>query len=276
MTIAPFPDLQVVPLERCVLHEETDTDRVARLVARISADGVLRNPPILGRHAGLDMLIVLDGATRVTALRILGAPHILAQVVDYDAAAVELHTWSHVLSGITLDMLEQALASETLIQERPCDAHAAELALHRRETLAYLADRAGHCLTLGSAPDIVGQAAALRRLFAAYTDRATIARVPPNEWRLRLQEGEASLAVIFPVHTKADLLALARSDMVLPAGITRHIIPGRALRINAPLDLMHDRRRLDEKQAWLDAWLRKRRADRGVRYYAEPTFLFDE
>jgi hypothetical protein len=39
---------------------------------------------------------------------------------------------------------------------------------------------------------------------------------------------------------------------------------------------MHDRRRLDEKQAWLDAWLRKRRADRGVRYYAEPTFLFDE
>jgi hypothetical protein len=276
MTIALFPDLQIVPLERCVLHDETDTDRVERLVARISADGIVRNPPILGRHADLDTLIVLDGATRVTALRLLGAPHILAQVVDYDDAAIELHTWSHVLSGITLHALAQALADEALIQEQPCDAHAAEEALHRRETLAYLADRAGHCLALGSTQDIVGQAAALRRLFAAYVGRARIARFPPAEWRLRLQEGQASLAVIFPLHTKADLIALARSGTVLPAGITRHIIPGRALRVNAPLDLMHDARRLAEKQAWLEAWLHERRADRGVRYYAEPTFLFDE
>jgi L-serine kinase (ATP) / ParB family transcriptional regulator, heme-responsive regulator len=177
---------------------------------------------------------------------------------------------------MTLDMFEQALAGETLIQEHPCDAHLAEAALQRRETLAYLADRAGRCLTLGSVPDVVGQAAALRRLFAAYTGRATIARVLPAEWRLRLQEGEASLAVIFPVHTKDDLIALARSGAVLPAGITRHIIPGRALRINAPLDLMHDGRQLAEKQTWLDAWLRERRANRGVRYYVEPTFLFDE
>lgn len=276
MAIALFPDLQIVPLERCALHEQTDTDRVARLVARISAERTLRNPPILGRHADLDTLIVLDGATRVTALRILGAPHILAQVVDYDAAAIELHTWSHILSGITLEMLEQTLAGEALIREQPCDAQAAEEALHRRETLAYLADRAGRCLTLGSTQDIVGQAAALRRLFAAYTGHATIARYPPAEWHLRLQEGQASLAVIFPVHTKADLIALVRGGAVLPAGITRHIIPGRALRVNAPLDLMQDSRRLAEKQAWLEAWLHERRADRGVRYYAESTFLFDE
>jgi len=84
------------------------------------------------------------------------------------------------------------------------------------------------------------------------------------------------VAVVFPIHTKDDLVALAQVGAVLPAGITRHIIPGRALRVNAPLDLMHEDRPLDEKQAWLDAWLRARRADRGVRYYAEPTFLFDE
>src|SRR5262245_8375211 len=118
MTVAPFPDLQIVPLERCVLHEETDDERVARLEARLGAEGVLRNPPILGRHADLDTLIVLDGATRVTALQALGAPHILAQVVDYDDDAIELHTWSHVLSDMALDALEQALADETLIHER--------------------------------------------------------------------------------------------------------------------------------------------------------------
>jgi hypothetical protein len=78
------------------------------------------------------------------------------------------------------------------------------------------------------------------------------------------------------VHRKDDLIALAKSDAVLSPGITRHIIPGRALRINAPLEIMRDARPLDEKQAWIDAWLRERHAERGMRYYAESTFLFDE
>jgi hypothetical protein len=69
---------------------------------------------------------------------------------------------------------------------------------------------------------------------------------------------------------------LAQTGSVLPAGITRHIIPGRALRVNAPLALLRGPQPLTEKQAWLDTWLHERRAERGVRYYAEPTFLFDE
>jgi hypothetical protein len=276
MTRDLFPDLRIVPLERCVLHEQTDEERVARLIARIDAEGWLRNPPILGRHAGLDTLIVLDGATRVTALQALGAPHILAQVVDYDDDEIELHTWSHVLSGITLDALERALADETLIRERRCDSQAAEAALHRRETLAYLADRGGRCVALGTSEDMVSQAAALRRLFGAYAGRAQIARVAPAEWRARLSADAAEVAVVFPIHTKEDLVALAQANAVLPAGITRHVIPGRALRVNAPLALLRDTRPLVEKQAWLDTWLHERRAERGVRYYAEPTFLFDE
>ena len=271
-----FPDLRVVPQERCVLHEQTDEERVARLVTRIDTEGSLRNPPILGRHAGLDMLIVLDGATRVTALRALGAPHILAQVVDYDDDEIELHTWSHVLSGITLDALVRALADETLIREQRCDPQDAEAALHQRETLAYLADQDGRCVALGTGEDMVAQAAALRRLFAAYAGRAQIARVGPAEWRARLSAGAAEVAVVFPIHTKEDLVSLARADSVLPAGITRHIIPGRALRVNAPLALLRDARPLADKQAWLDAWAHERRAERGVRYYAEPTYLFDE
>ena len=276
MTSVPFPDLRIVPLERCVLHEETDDERVARLVARLEVEGALRNPPILGRHPSIDTLIVLDGATRVTALQALCAPHILAQVVDYDDDEIELHTWTHVLSGLALAELELALATETLIREQRCDPQAAEAALHRRETLAYLAGRDGRCVALGTSDDIVDQAAALRRLFAAYTGRSKIARVTPTEWRGRLSAGAAEVAVVFPVHTKDDLVTLAQSGAVLPAGITRHTIPGRALRVNAPLPLLRDPRPLAEKQAWLDAWLHERRAERGVRYYAEPTFLFDE
>ncbi len=90
---------------------------------------------------------------------------------------------------------EQALVGEILIREQPCDARAAEEALHRRETLACLTDRAGRCLTLGGAADIVGQAAGLRRLFAAYAAQSTITRDAARQWRQRLHEGDASLAV---------------------------------------------------------------------------------
>lgn len=276
MTVAHFPTLQVTPIEECVLHEETDAKRVARLVARLSSDRLLRNPPILGRSEGLGPKIVLDGATRVTALRELGAPHVVAQVVDYDNDQIQLHTWSHILSGMSLDDLGAALEAEDLLSARACSSHDAELALMRRETLAYVADRSGRCLALYNGPDIASQATALRRLFAAYATRAGIARVPPGEWHARLEDGDASIAVVFPVHTKDDLVALARANAVLPAGITRHVIPGRALRLNAPIDLMLDQRALAEKQAWLDEWVRQRQEGHGVRYYAEPTFLFDE
>ncbi len=208
MTTVRFPDLQVVPIEQCLLHEETDGARVARLSARLAADGVLRNPPILGRHEGVEQLIVLDGATRVTALGALG----------------------------------------------------------------YLARGDGRCLALGHSADLVARAAALRRLFAAYAGRATIARFPPAEWPIRLDEHGACVAVVYPTYAKRDLVALALAGAVLPAGITRHVIPGRALRINAPIN----QRPLAEKQAWLAGWLRDHQAGHHVRFYVEPTYLFDE
>jgi hypothetical protein len=272
MTHVPFPTLRVIPLDQCVLHEETDGARVARLSARLAVDGVLRNPPIVGRHASFEPLIVLDGATRVTALRAMGMPHVVAQVVDYDDDAIQLQTWSHILSGLSLDALCAALAGEPALAAQPCIPYAAENALAHRETLAYLAGGDGRCFALGQSADIITRSVALRQLFAAYAGRATIARLPPSEWPARLDEQRASVAVVYPAYTKRDIVALAQAGAVLPAGITRHLIPGRALRVNVPIDQTS----LAEKQAWLDGWVRDRQAGHGVRFYAEPTFLFDE
>ena len=129
MIVVRFPTLRVVPLDQCLLHEDVDGARVSRLQARLAADGLLRNPPILGRHDGLDQLIVLDGATRTTALRALGKRHVVAQVVDYDDEAIQLHTWSHVLTGLDLDDLVAALAGDPALAARSCTPYEAENAL---------------------------------------------------------------------------------------------------------------------------------------------------
>ena len=69
---------------------------------------------------------------------------------------------------------------------------------------------------------------------------------------------------------------LAESGLKVPPGLTRHIIHGRALRINYPLDKLKKNLSLEEKNAELDDWVRASFEARRVRYYAESTYLFDE
>jgi hypothetical protein len=49
---------------------------------------------------------------------------------------------------------------------------------------------------------------------------------------------------------------LARSGAALIAGITRHLIPRRALRINLPLDVLRRPQSLAEKNLWLADWMK--------------------
>jgi len=63
----------------------------------------------------------------------------------------------------------------------------------------------------------------------------------------------------------------------VPAGITRHVIPWRALRVNVPIGLLADTdRSIADKDAWFREWILERIAERHVRFYEESTVLFDE
>jgi hypothetical protein len=72
------------------------------------------------------------------------------------------------------------------------------------------------------------------------------------------------------------VLELARDGELLPAGLTRHLIQGRALRINYPLGELKSQDGLGEKNAQLKAWLLHKLSTKEVRFYGETTFLFDE
>ena len=72
--------LRFVALEKLLLHEEDDPYRVQRIVDSITRDGFLRNPPIVAEYQS--KYIVLDGATRITALRAMGFRDAMVQVVE--------------------------------------------------------------------------------------------------------------------------------------------------------------------------------------------------
>lgn len=275
MQAEPLPTLQLAPLDHCVLHESIDPHRVARLVATLAVEDVLRNPPVVARYAGSDRFMVLDGATRTTALRQLGLEAAPVQIVNYVDPRIELHTWAHVLHSVNLHSLLRALRLLEGIRLRRIDAHEAEHLVHEAGVLGSLLTPEGEAWALEGGGSLVEEARLLETVFRCYTGRATIHRLPHDTRLTAASLPEGTIAAMYPRYTKLDLLELTHAGGIVPAGITRHIIPGRVLRLNVPLAQLRAGT-LAAQQAWFAAWVAERIAGGRARLYTEPTWLFDE
>ena len=117
----------------------------------------------------------------------------------------------------------------------------------------------------------------MRKLVNIYSGRSAIHRVKaPSLAELLPYYDNVTALIHFPRYTPADIVTLANDGDKLPTGITRHVIPRRALRVNLPLDVLMGRQDTVEKQRWLANWIKEKLAIRQIRYYQESTFLFDE
>ncbi|HEX6290422.1 MAG TPA: hypothetical protein VFZ66_14630 [Herpetosiphonaceae bacterium] len=271
----PLPNLQLVALERCVLHESTDPARVSRLMNDLAREDVLRNPPIVARYARTDRLMVLDGATRTTAMGELGFEAIPVQIVNYVDSRIELHTWAHLLHNINTHSLLRALRALDQAKIYAVDAQDAERSVRERALLGALISSDGDAWAIEGGAALSDEAHLLETVFRCYAQRSTIQRLPHDERLTPASLPVGTIAVIFRHYTKLDLLELTNTGGILPAGITRHIIPGRVLRLNTPLSMLRSAT-FAAQQNWFAAWVAERIASGHARLYNEPTWLFDE
>ncbi len=87
----------------------------------------------------------------------------------------------------------------------------------------------------------------------------------------------ASALMIFPLFEPEDILMAARERAYLPPGISRHVVQGRAVKVNFPLEILRDdKTALEAKNETLRQWIQGKMANRQVRYYAEATYHFNE
>lgn len=286
--VSSMPVLRVWPTERLLLHEEADAGRVRRLADALRRDGVLRNPPVVallpatarsargGTARDEGRAVVLDGANRVTALQVLGLPHVVVQLVSYDDPAIGLSVWRHYVVEAGPGGLRAAAATAGLGSIVPAAGERdAESQLTAADGLAAIVD-AGGAVVIRRDGSAAETAAALRRLAALYRDGSLVHRIDTGGLdELQAAYGIGAL-VLFRQFEKPEILDLALEGERLPAGITRHVIPGRALRLNTPVAWLADGIDRSVKQAVLDAQLQQRRQAHAVRHYAEPVFLFDE
>lgn len=269
--------LRIAPVESVIPHEAFDPRRVASLAERIEADGLLVNPPIVTEWG--EIYVVLDGATRLSAFRLLNYPHIIVQVVDPDESAVQLHTWYHAVSNGRADELYELVADVPGLEMSPADAGEVQAALREHRAVAALLLDDGRSFRLQA--DSSGQHGdwldVLNRLVSRYTEWGVVARTLQTEpAALRAQYTDFAGLFLFPQFHPETVLDVAAGGRSMPAGITRFVIPGRILRLNAPLERLRADEPLAAKSSWLDQFVHEKLAYRKVRYYQEPVVLLDE
>jgi hypothetical protein len=272
-----MPDLRVVRVAELLLHEQHDAQRSEPLLQRLQSEGVLKNPPIVAPIQGEGCYVVLDGANRVTAVQALGIDYVAVQVVDYEDADLVLDTWHHLVTGIAVEPMKHTLAAVPGVRIEHADAAHARAQLARREILAFVEFLDGELWTLHALGDLHQRTRRLNEIVDLYKERGRIFRASVDDLRSLLPlHDDAAALVVFPRFVPAEIIDLARVGARLPAGITRHLIPRRALRINLPLEVLGGAASLAQKNAWLTDWLRQQLASKSVRYYHESTFVFDE
>lgn len=275
------PDLRILPIDLLVEHEFSDAQRTSPLAQRLQAEGVLKNPPIVSPIGGGDeRFVVLDGANRITALSSLGYEYILAQVVRYEEPYVILTTWHHVVTEMAPQEFTDLLAGVEGVDFFAVDHLHARAGLARRECLMYVVRADGQVFV--ARPKLPGlfvheQNQLLNALVNTYKDRGRLHRVMTEDIaEARRLYPEVAGLVVFPRYDPAEVMALARDGELLPAGLTRHLIQGRVLRVNYPLSEFKSGESLEAKNARLREWVRRKMASREVRFYGEMTYLFDE
>jgi hypothetical protein len=275
--IPSLPNLKILPIDTLILHEDHDDQRAAPLVEKLREAGILRNPPIVMPLAdGTARYMVLDGANRVTSLREMEFPHIVAQVVEADNPYVNLQTWNHVVWGMSpkalISRIRKIKGLEVIKVNTQKSLDAPKyVPVHIRlpERKLYL---------LAETPsELERHIDTLHQIVNTYKTRASLDRTSQTLIdSFKSIYSDLTALVIFPSFKIKTVLKLAAQKIVLPTGITRFTVSPRALHLNYPLHELSSGKPIEYKEEYLKEWMEERVKKKGVRLYSEATFLFDE
>jgi len=273
LKIGELPQLKIISTENLIFHEEPDDDRLLRLVSRLGGDGVLKNPPIVATFDNNGKYAIIDGANRVTALMKLGYKDLAVQIVNLHDPLLALYCWHHAVDRLGRDFfmghissMEKVSIRELEEDQKPLPGYLMHLIFRERKPIAIYKEG-----------DIVSQVQTMNYIADLYIHQPIFDRVSYiNLENLRKHYPNFETLITFREFTKDDFMRIIASGVKLPAGITRVFLPKRALGLNVPLEIMKSELTLSDKNRWLDQYILHMVKNKTIRFYREPTFVFDE
>lgn len=244
-------NLQVVEATQIRLHETHEDVRLESLCQSLEEEGVLRNPPIAVKTQDGQYLII-DGAHRTQAMKMLGYEKILVQVVE--PSQLSIGCWEHVVpvgewwTSLQEDPLfrwEEEPTSEPPIAEF-VEANGRHRCLYPTGDVSHLMQR----LPLW------------HRVNQSYASKVVVNRQPHGWCDVPM---ENTVLIRFQNCTLEDLETVVAAGEVMPAGVTRFEIEGRLLNVCVPLQLLKE-----FGEHALNEFLDDRR--KRLRYYSKSVF----
>ncbi len=276
LEIGELPELEIVSLDQVVFHEDPDVERSSSLVIYLSKDGRLKNPPMVGYYEDNSRYILLDGANRMTALKSLGIRDVVVQKVDlFDEKLLFLH-WHHAVEKFTKEQfLEKLKAIDGL--SITLDTSGILDLKNDSDLLCQIQFADMELYKISADWDIFQKVELLKKITKIYSGFANMDRVSyTNLMHLKTNYPNFCAVVCFKKFSKNELVQIVKNNYKLPSGITRIILPKRALRLNVPLDILRFEAPVEEKNHWLQERIKLQVKEKSIRFYYEPTFLFDE
>ncbi len=265
--------LAVVPLNKVFPHEHIDPRRVENLIEKINNSEVFTNPPIVVPFK--DYYVLLDGATRFSAFKKLGYPHIIVQVLK-DRNKFKLDTWFHAIRKIDTDKLLNLLNELPVTTMVKSDIKTIQAEMVEHGGLCYIQTVDKTIYHIQPKPD-VNHLDAMNKLTEIYIKASHVTRTLHDDIDILINEfPDLTGVVAFPVFKLDQVLQITDAGNVMPAGITRSIISGRVMRLNADFEYLKSDRDIDEKNKWLYDLVMEKLSKDQTRYYAEPIYLMDE
>ena len=276
-----FKSIAIVPLKEVLVHEQT-VKKWARHLAYYMADaGTQKNPIVV--HKINRKYIVLDGMHRVEAMKIMKCRDIMVYIVDYFDDKIELHNWYAIAMGeLNIEKFLKDLKGEYEFEklEKEEDIN---ILIKERKIFIGISDKKDNRYVVFNRKNLYGDdyidiATSLVEKVETAIDSMEyrLIYVPDNTGEQDFKISRGSILIYRPLFKKEEIIKRTLSGKTFPRKSTRHIIPGRPLRVDINITLLKENIDIKTKNKLLKAHLLWCFESNKMRFYPEPVYIFSD
>lgn len=270
--------IEVILIKDILVHEELDPSNSKELINFLKKSQTLSNPIIVASLGGKKYL-QLDGMNRIHSFKTLGIKTITAQIVDYnDQEKIELSSWLHILKGDIKEFLNFIKKDKSLIVSQGKMDQVGHRYIKEKDfgRLCSIVTDKKEVFFISTGGNFSEKIKRMNYLVSFYKNNLSRGALPytlnhDSIKKFFKQYSDDNIIVIFPTFTPQQIIESAKSGVLLPTGITRHLVKGRVLNIDLPLSLFNNKKSPKEQNEEQDKILLKKRS----RLYEEATVNFE-
>lgn len=252
--------LEIRETKNLLSHEQTISKNLKRLKQGMLNIGHLVDPLVVDNKSN----VVLDGNHRMKVLEVIECPYAACQVVDYQDPEIQVGTWypvtkldaKQVLEGkenVTLEKVDYEQGKKAIEELK------APFVIRNKEDI-YLVNPGKYKLK-----EMVEEQVFVLSNF----ESKDLLYTPDSEAEYYLGKGYNLLER--RIYTKEEIIKTAEDHAPFPPKSTRHLIPGRIIRLNMKLGWLH--RKKEDATTELHNMLNTRAYAGNVRRYYESVVV---